>query len=246
MLLFFSLLVLPILYLADIARPDDYKRSSNLTVGYKGGLAISNMAGESAGEFKLSPRIGPAVGGLLIYPIHAGLEMQAELLFSIKGLKRTYEIPSPDGPVTFDETASLYFLELPFLVRFPFPTEGQSKVTTYGGVTAGAVLSGSASGEYSTQSDSLFSDGTYDGGITNYRRFDFGFILGGEIQFAVGSLTGLVDLRYTYGLVNIFEDVAVPVDLSGDEIPFADFLTGEGIELRNGSFTISFGIISRL
>ncbi len=240
------LLFMPVLLislpLSESAHADDGNRAGPI-LGYKAGIALSSMTGESADEFDRRPRIGPALGSMLIYPIHESLELQAELLFSMKGLKRTFAISSPEGAIHFDETVSLYCLELPLLARFPFPLPASPAVTTYGGVSTGIVLTASASGEYTPESDVLFSDGQYEGDIANYRRFDFEVILGGDIQFPLGNLTGFIDVRYMYGLVNMFGDVDLPVDLFDNEIPFADYETGTGTHLKNGTFTITFGII---
>ena len=192
-----SLLSTALLALAFFAAP----ASAQTTVVLKGGLNTAFLNGGTSTE-GLDPRLG-AVGGVgLRYDVTPSLSLQAEALYSQKGAE--------DGLVTDPGTYRLDYLEVPLLARVAIPVSPYADAGVYAGPSIGIPLAA----EFRSDNSSAL-DIDYDGDL----KTDVGIAVGAD--FWSGPFG--VDVRYTAGLQDAFED-------------------GRGLnDARNGALSLTLG-----
>lgn len=174
----------------------------DISYGVKGGISFYNVnTSVSAGGFSIDEtsdrRIGFAIGAYAVVPFHELFSFQPELMFVQKGGKEA------DGDDEFfgggDTELILNYIDLPLLVRFNIPIETDLNPYLVAGPTVGFLVGATEKfdGESNDISDEINS-------------LNFGFNIGAGVNF--GQLN--VDLRYEFGLSNIYDD---------DEDDFDDF-----------------------
>jgi len=146
---------------------------------------------------------------------YISFSLQAELLFTQKGIKIDYK----DLNTHQSETRNLNYLELPIMVKMVFGNTN-FKYFAYFGPSAGYVLGGTyktkkicnCNGNPETvQSGKIkFQDGTNginaNGDYTlNARRLDFGMQGGIGASYTIGYDMIMLDVRYGYGFSNFLK-----------------------------------------
>jgi hypothetical protein len=154
--------------------------------GFKVGLAMAKFGGD-AGSPK--NRMGFGFGGFIGFRVGENMMIQPELLYLMKGAK--YE--AGNEKLTF----KVDYLEIPVLIKFCIPTKGQISPSLFVGPSVGIKLSNKIryeEGGVSEEAKVDFAKGT-----------DFGLVLGGGLDFAMGTGKICFDARYTLGLTNILD-----------------------------------------
>lgn len=172
--------------------------TETVTVGVKAGINLATINGEDAfltiGDNLLDATTKiSAVGGITAeFAFSEKFVMQSELLLSIKG-------------VTFDaseyvQSWSLWYLELPLLFKSVFDMDND----VIGAIYAGPAVAYNVKSTYSIKQFNIenIEDETMKG-ENSINAFDFSAVIGCSFDMeALDSRLGL-DLRYTYGLINI-------------------------------------------
>ncbi|MCH8556551.1 MAG: PorT family protein [Balneolia bacterium] len=165
----------------------------DISFGVKGGISLYNInTSVSAGGFSIDEtsdrRLGFVLGAYAIVPFHDMFAFQPELLFVQKGGN---DSNGDDDFFGGDTELILNYIDIPLLVRFNVPIETNLNPYLIAGPSVGFLVSATEKfdGESEDASDFLNS-------------LNFGFNIGAGVNF--GQLN--VDLRYEFGLSNIFDD----------------------------------------
>lgn len=182
------------------------------------GLNFANFKGADSDGSKT--KTGIVGGGFVRFNLSPSVAIQPELLYSMKGAKGT--------EFGIDFEFKLAYLEVPVLLRFTIPTEGNVVPALFAGPAVGFNISSKF------QADAQGISGEVD--IDNARSVDFGLVLGGAVTVGSGNAKFFIDARYNLGLTNAYEDVDSPglfdlVDLAGN-----------APELKNSGFLIMVGV----
>ena len=149
------------------------------------------------------------------------MAIQPELLYSIKGAEFS------DFGIDFK--FKLTYLEIPVLLRFTIPTEGNVAPALFAGPSVAFNISSKLSGDSAGIS--------VDVDIDNARSVDFGLVLGGAVTVGSGNAKFFIDGRYNLSLTNAFEDVSPPglFDVVVDA-------AGTAPDVKNSGFMITVGV----
>jgi hypothetical protein len=135
----------------------------------------------------LQSRLGIVAGAFITLPLFSKLELQPEVLYSVKGAKLDL-----DG---ISDSVVVDYLEVPALVRFSRRGAGKVHYYVAGGPSAGFQLR--------ARTRTKFAGSTEEIDISEQvERFDLGVAFGGGVE--IGSI--VIDGRYTLGLTDIDKD----------------------------------------
>lgn len=182
------------------------------------GINFSNFKGDDSDS--LETKTGVAGGGFVRFNVSPSVAIQPELLYSMKGAEFS------ELGVNF--RLKLTYLEIPVLLRFTIPTEGNVAPALF----AGPSVAFNISSKISADSAGISADVDID----NARSVDFGLVLGGAVTVGSGNAKFFIEGRYNLGLTNAYEDVDSPglfdlVDLAGN-----------APDLKNSGFMIMVGV----
>ena len=169
-----------------------HAQAAKLTGGVKGGVNWAKIGGGDAPD-NVTSRTGFSGGGFL-RRMDEKFGVQAEVLYVQKGFEGN--IHTVDGDI-HPGKARLDYVDVP--VEFVARLAGTDKIAL--DVFAGPSFNFSIKAEAETE-DGLEND---DGRTKN---FEFGAVIGGGIDYMLGSLSILADVRYSLGATTIAEDVA--------------------------------------
>lgn len=183
-------------------------------------------------------RIGLIGGAFLSFNVSPTFAIQPELLYSTKGVEKKfrYNFNSTDYETVLQVNTA--YLEIPVLLKYKFPTEGNIKPSLYVGPALGFNISGTLSLEEGTEGGFATDLGEID--IANLKSTEFSGVIGGELGIAMGNTTLLLDVRYTQGLTKAYEDTS-PVP-TGSEFPIVNS-DGTADDSKNSSFSLTVGIL---
>lgn len=161
--------------------------------GLKGGMNMANLSAdpselEDGGSLK-----SYALGAWCGVPLNRRLSLRAEALYSVKGDSET------SGGYT--ATTHVSYIDVPVLARVRFLDGGTAQPSLFLGpsmainVGANSTLEGQG-----TDLDVDVSD--------QVSQFELGMVVGGGVDFALGSNTYGVELRYARGLSNAAGETA--------------------------------------
>jgi hypothetical protein len=157
-------------------------------------------------DFSVGNRVG-FVGGVLIgIPVADGVAVETGALLSFKGASLKITIPEIG---TATGNLNLTYLDVPGLGRFRVVTSSRTTLHALAGVTMGLKLNAEQSASF--MGETITED------LEGVSGFDLGLTFGGRVEIG----RGLVDVRYTFGMLNLAEE-------SG--------LDGETIKNRTWSF----------
>ena len=159
--------------------------------GVKGGLNFANFHGEDTEGMNLNSKMGFCAGGFITYSINDVFAIQPEVLFTMKGTKW-------DTGYGATITYSLNYVEIPVLFRLSMPNQRSVRPSLFVGPYLAIKLSSKATLESGGVSVDL------DWG-EDVKTTDFGVVVGGGVDFALGSRPVTVDARYTLGLTSFYE-----------------------------------------
>lgn len=163
---------------------------AQLKIGVKAGGVLSNIAGEGIGFSSSGTRdnakLSYLVGGVLALPIHERFGVQAELLYSKKGLRF-------DGFENEKVRNHYHYLSLPLLLRY--------RIVERLSVALGPEVS-YLLGAY--QRSDAFGNSDLNGFSRTYKPLDIAINL--DVQYDLSDKLAL-GLRYNVGLYDITERI---------------------------------------
>ncbi len=169
--------------------------------GVKGGLNFANFHGEDTEGMDFSSKMGYCAGGFITYSINDVFAIQPEVLFTTKGAKWNL---GTGAVITF----SVNYLEIPVLAKLSIASQGSVVPSLFVGPYVAMKLSSKAKIEYEGESEE-------DDWGEDIKTTDFGVVVGGGVDFALGSRKVTVDARYTLGLTSMYDS---PDDLKNGVI----------------------------
>jgi Outer membrane protein beta-barrel domain len=159
--------------------------------GYGPILGMS-LAKQCEKDFSNSFKLGLALGGFVTYKFNSRLSLMGQLLFVQKGFR--YSAMDVFGP--YDSRLTLSYLELPILARYTFGS-GTFRYFALAGPAFGFKLGGKFSTEWDVE--------TYEStDMSHYKGMDLGLVLGAGLGYPLCSGWLMFDLRFTWGLLNIY------------------------------------------
>jgi opacity protein-like surface antigen len=161
--------------------------AQGLTTGVKGGVNVSTVDFDSpVGDTTLDWRLSAIVGGFVRFPLLSWVELQPEVLYSVKGGKRE------DFGVS--SSVLLDYLDVPVLARMPL---GGRKYFAVAGPYVGFRLRARTRTEFSGSTEEVDISDVIE-------RMDFGLAVGGGVEFGAIVLDG----RYSFSLTDIDKDTS--------------------------------------
>ncbi len=246
---------------------------SRTEIGIRGGLNIATQSTENTGwvattrhalmgenytdDFATSSRVGFQMGVFLVIDLGARFCIQPELMYTRKGVKveGIGILSSADSSVsrTLSEDIKLDYLELPLLLKYRIARPSGLTSSLFVGPSLGLCASGrdefqENSAQYGGFLDREFSMAGRPS-ISNLKSVDFGLVFGCDIAFPIGSRCIVLDVRYTMGTSEVFEDVdpaSIPMgsiyEDFPEEYPIVRNSTGEASDARNRVLSITLGV----
>ena len=171
--------------------------STTPTFGLKGGLLLSTVTGDEAID-PHSKKIGPLIGVTGSYYVHPKLSIRCELNYESKGGKFSIH----------EMNMNLNYISLPLYLKFNFTKDPEFYV--YGGAYGAYLLSAKTKGTYEiVLGNDYISESINEDIMDNITRFDIGLIGGIGVQGRYNRWADIfLDIRYTYGFVNLDNDNA--------------------------------------
>jgi hypothetical protein len=124
-------------------------------------------------------------GGFLDIKLPAGIALQPEILYSVKGASGTF--------LNTNGTTKISYLDIPVLVKYTFPGVGVKPVIFAGpslGIKLSAKVKIDASGETMDIKDHINST-------------DFGLVIGAGVEIPLSAISLVADARYNFGLSRV-------------------------------------------
>ena len=175
--------------------------SAQATFGLKGGLNTAFFSGDDADG--TDPRLGAVGGAFVRFDATPTLALQVEALYSQEGAEDTF--------VGQEGTYKLDYLDIPVLLRLGVPLSRLADAGVYVGPSIGIPL----------RSEFEFEGG---GTVNESTKTDLGVTLG--VDYWAGPVG--IDLRYTAGLTDAFDD-----EIDGELV--------DPLDIRNQAFTVMLG-----
>lgn len=168
-----------------------------ISPGVKAGINISNLYGDDVNS--PDSKVGFVAGGFVSIGVSELFAVQPEIFYSQKGAK--------DTVADTEITTRLDYIEIPVLAKLSFPTESTVTPVFFAGPAVGIEASAKAK-----------SDGD-EADIEDTKSTEFGLVVGGGAQLAVGDAGGAVtaDVRYVLGLTSI-DDSSEELDVKNGTI----------------------------
>jgi hypothetical protein len=162
--------------------------AQGMQAGVRGGVNFASLQSDDD-EGVLDPQIRGVVGGFVTLPVMSWLEVQPEVLYSMKGAK--------SNEFGIESKLLLDYIEVPVLARITKRAFGTRSFYVAGGPSFGLRVRAKARAEFSGSTEEIdISD--------DVERFDLGAVIAGGLEF--GSI--VVDGRYTLGLSDIDTDTS--------------------------------------
>jgi len=177
--------------------------AQGLQFGAKGGVNLANQSFDSdTGDVSFDPLIGLVAGGFVIWPIGGRLDVEAEGLYSVKGVSIDAGVASTKIKVDY--------IDVPVLARYRL---AGSPTTRRIHIVGGAVFGF----RVRAQSIADFGNGSFHRDIKDdIKPYDLGVAAGADLEFG----RFIVDGRYTFGLTNINDDADDSAKVTNRAITF--------------------------
>jgi hypothetical protein len=176
----------------------------------KAGVSLSNVKwSDDLGDEQSI--IKPTFGAFALVKLTPMLALQPELNYLVTGEK--WDITDGTNVENFT------YLQMPILLRVQFMKEGKFVPFALAGPAVGFLLSAKDGGDDVKEW---------------FKSTDFGAVLGLGGEFDLGTMKGLVDLRYYMGLTNVYNNDLILTGLMAAPMEFT---------MKNAAFALTFGII---
>jgi hypothetical protein len=170
-------------------------------LGVKGGvnLATQRNSGDEGNSDDIKSLVGFVGGAFATFHLVSFLEVQPEVLYSIKGARADFE--------GIASKLLIDYLEVPLLLR----------VSKRGGIGYYAAGGPSVAFQMRARTRTKFAGSTEEIDISDQvERLDFGMAIGGGVE--IGSL--VFDGRYTHGLYDVDKDKSDSVKVTNRALSF--------------------------
>ena len=170
-------------------------QSEPVRLGVLGGVNFATLRSDLDGLYVPRNRTGFVGGVQLIAPLGGMVSLEVDGLYAMKGAKL--------GGSSVNVTGNFNYIEFPALLRLDLAKT--SPISPY--VVAGPTLAVRVGCSFSVKvflsisSDCDRVDNYLDAKLT--KTFDAGVVVGGGLDFAIGTNTVSFGARYTYGLVDL-------------------------------------------
>lgn len=196
--------------------------------GGRAGLAVANINGLPGADTQVaeSPRLGPTVAAFARVPVASGFDIQPEVGYVPRGVRRELDpavLTRGGSPVA--EVVRVSYVDVAALGRIRLPG-GPS-------ADAGVVLGPALSRKVGEDVTSEYADGSEVALAGDFlTNTDVGLVIGVD----VGSGPFLVDVRYTFGLTNVYEGEGInPTGgIREQDLKHSVFAAAFGIRLGGG------------
>lgn len=247
----------------------------NVEFGIRGGLSKATQTTERTSwvsylrqvppdptpdNFSTGSRSGFQVGAFVTINLGSYLAIQPELIYTKKGVNvqgtlthGISDVPYNTATHNLTEEIRLTYIEIPILVKFRIPTHGNVKPSFFAGPAYSFKHAASEGINYQLLEyydlDPHFQgifhlDGQPD--ISNLTVPDIGLVVGGDIKISDGSVSFILDVRYTIGMSHVYKDVDPEIFTDPRHIykwyPVADFYTGKASDAKNRALSVSIGL----
>ncbi len=173
--------------------------AARLDKGFKFGIIQANLAGDTPDAVNLGAKTGFVVGPFFTAHFGSRLAAQAEMLYMRKGgqsVQDTVGISTSDGSGL--STKWLFdYLELPVLVKYQLGSNGIARPAVYFGPTLSILLN--------SQRSFLYFGDDVKQKFDVAKSTDFGWTVGGDVNFDVSKGQLCFDFRYTMGLSSVLK-----------------------------------------
>ena len=194
-----------IVALALVALMSGNVLAEGMTFGFMGGLNLANVTGDDVEDNEIKLCFG---GGVFMnFPMTEVISLQPELLYMMKGMELgTYD----------DAGVRMSYIDIPVLAKFTVPMDGAFAPCFFAGPYIG----------FNTSAESYNEDDVYDL-KDQIKSTDYGLVLGGGVDYAIGEGILIFDARYAIGLTTI-DDTTNEDDVKNTGIIF---MVGYGFNL---------------
>jgi hypothetical protein len=196
------MIAVAVLALLLVSAPLFAAEAGEIHYGIKAGGIMAKAWGDDVPD-EASWKFGVNAGAFMNYRLNDMFVVQPEAFYAMKGWK--YDISDEDLG-DYSVNVKLDYIDIDVLAKLTVPMEGKIKPAIFVGPYVG--IKASAKMEVEDVSED----------IDNAKSTDFGVVLGGEVGYELGNgMMILLDVRYSMGMVNIFD---VPEDApAGTEAP---------------------------
>lgn len=234
--------------------PSAVSAQSSMDFGFKVGGSRAKMSGDlshfqlitailttftGAVEVDNDARIGLLGGAFLSINTSPTFSIQPEVLYSVKGMESKFRYSFGTSDFETVLQVKLTYVEVPVLLKYRFPTEGNFKPSIYAGPALGVSVKGEFDGEHGAMDGDGLNLTTLD--ISNVKSTEFSVVVGGELGIAMGNTTLFLDVRYTQGLTKTFEDASLLTSIANDEWAFVG-ANGIGDDTKNNNISLAVGV----
>jgi hypothetical protein len=169
--------------------------------GFKLGL---NHTGYSISNQQLSVdyryRNSFRAGLFLSFNLSKTFSLQTELYGCSKGLN----FFSDHAGLEWKNKHEIFYLEFPLLLKYKIPYKGPSRPSIFLGPYAGRKINSRVTNIFDNESEYMID--IQDDLEDCAKKWDFGIVFGGNVEYDLCFGTVVVDIRYIYGLSNINRD----------------------------------------
>ncbi len=174
-------------------------------LGIKGGIGVANFYGNDIKDTER--RTGLSLGGFVAYSFNRNLALRLEVLYAQKGATLT------GGNYDFIKY-TLDYIDIPLLLQYSLPTEGQVRLNLCIGPTLAILYSARSAGQWSglLAQPKEFIDAP--------RTTDMGVVFGAGVEFNIDGQPLMLEGRLGLGLstIDTGERTSFPAAPSGADI----------------------------
>ena len=204
---------------------------SPLKIGLKGGITMANVTGDDTGGAE--SRSGIAGGVFTNLKLPGGFSIQPELLYVQKGA----EVSASDSLVSATVTLQTNYIEISILLKYSFATKGSIAPCVF----AGPAFSSSKGSKTKVEGSILGIAASGEVDNFNEASSDLSFVIGGGADFSLGRSKLTLEVRYTAGTKNMWEDVNVG-NLPDNEMVYAD-TEGMALDMKHSVVSVMVGLM---
>lgn len=176
------------LYSLFFVRETFAQQNLDFLYGLKFGMNFANFGGSDGTDFRNAT--GLNLGGIVRKYTNDNMFFQLELLISEKGALDNQDVDTVNVEVTW----FLNYFEVPILLGYDFGGFGNSAIHPV--LTGGGFLAIKTSSKLRGDFNNTYTEIDY----TDAKSFDYGFVLGGAVEFEVQESKLILDVRYTKSL----------------------------------------------
>jgi hypothetical protein len=190
------------------------QQTYDMQYGLKFGLNSATFGGKDGNGFRSAT--GMNIGGMLRKHITDMMYWEIDILISEKGALDNQDLyrEQHDDTVNVEIVWSLNYFEVPVFVGFDFLNNTDASVhpILYGGGFIGYKTSSKLRGDY--------EDVTNEFGYNDVKSLDYGYVLGGSIEFDIHEDRLALDVRFTKSILS-FDDSPYNLDYKNKVLTFS-------------------------